>query len=92
MRADTFDKQIRLLAYLLPHKVNIHIKKKKKKEKPPQGFKDLDFGWMDVLLTLGRFHSTNPGGGFLKYSDELVAGNSGSSNSLLALMQSFFSS
>lgn len=43
----------------------------------------------DAPLTRGRFHSTRPGGGFLKYSDALVAGNSGSSNRVLLSMQSF---
>lgn len=64
MRADTFDKQIGLLAYLLQQKVNPDFKKNT--IKPPEGFKNLACGRMYVALTPGRFHSTIPGGGFLK--------------------------
>lgn len=88
MRADTFDKQIGLRAYILHHRRR-KIENRNHLKVP---FKVYVFGWMDVPLTPGRFHSTNPGGGFLKYSEELVAGNSGSSNSFFSLMQSFFSS
>lgn len=43
-------------------------------------------------FTFGRFHSTKPGGALLKYSELLLAGNSGSSNSFLSRRQSFLNS